>query len=380
MSYRVSTKCLYGDGSKIGCDSSGAISVPIYQTATFVHPELGQSTGYDYTRLNNPTRENLENVVTSLEKGVRTFGMSSGMAAVALFTELFQSGDHIIANCDLYGGTIRLFNHISKKKGIHFEYIDTSADNIDSFIKENTKAIYIETPSNPMMNVTDIKKTALIAHENGLLLAVDNTFLSPYFQNPIELGADIVVHSGTKFLGGHNDTIAGFFVVGNEQILDDVYYAFKTTGSSLAPFDSWLILRGIKTLSIRMECQQKNSFIITEWLKNNSKVKKVHYIGLKEHPSYDISVSQTTGFGSMITFETYEKETAVDILKKVKLINFAESLGGTESLITYPTTQTHADMTEEERVRSGINDRTLRISVGIEDVNDLIEDLEQAFN
>lgn len=376
--YGFPTKCLYGNQITSSCDNTGAISFPIYQSATFAHPGLGNSTGYDYSRLQNPTREHLEKVVCSLENGYDALAFSSGMAAISALMELFEPGDHIISGNDLYGGSIRLFDNINRKNLIEFDYADTSRDDITSYIKPSTKAIYVETPTNPMMNVTDIRKTAAIAKEYGLLLIVDNTFLSPYFQNPLDLGADIVIHSGTKFLGGHNDTLAGFLVVNSEALSEKLRFIIKTIGSGLAPFDSWLILRGIKTLSIRMERQEQNAIEIARWLQHNPKVRKIYFPGLPSHPGYEISKSQSRGFGSMLTFEVEDAGTASLILSRVKLIRFAESLGGVETLITYPMTQTHADVPQAERERNGITDTILRLSVGIEDIDDLIDDLSQA--
>ena len=378
MTYHLSTKCIYGNNDVSSCDKSGAISFPIYQTATFAHPGVGSSTGYDYSRLQNPTREQLEKVVCSLENGYDALAFSSGMAAITALMELFSPGDHIIASNDLYGGSIRLFNNINSKNLLKFDFIDTSTEDIEKYITSSTKAIYVETPTNPMMNVTDICKVAAIAKKHNILFIVDNTFLSPYFQNPIDLGADIIVHSGTKFLGGHNDTLAGFIIVNSEELSDKLRFILKTVGSALAPFDSWLILRGIKTLSIRMERQQQNTIAIAQWLKTNSKVKNVYYPGLSNHPGYDISKKQSRGFGSMLTFEVENSEIALHILSSVKLIRFAESLGGVETLITYPMTQTHADVPKEDREKNGITDSILRLSIGIEDVNDLISDLSQA--
>lgn len=378
MNYNFSTKCLYGNNEDTSCDKSGAISFPIYQTATFAHPSVGNSTGFDYSRLQNPTREQLEKIVASLENGVDALAFSTGMAALTALMELFEPGDHIIASNDLYGGSIRLFNNVNRKNHISFDYIDTGREDIESYIKDTTKAIYVETPTNPMMNVTDIQKTAEIAKKHNLLLIVDNTFLSPYYQNPITLGADIVLHSGTKFLGGHNDTLAGFLVVATQELSDRFRYLIKTVGSGLAPFDSWLLLRGIKTLPIRMDRQQENAIAIADWLLQQPKVKNVYYIGLEDHPGYEINLKQSRGFGSMITFELESEELALQVLNKVNLIQFAESLGGVESLITYPVTQTHADVPEEERERNGITKQILRLSVGIENINDLIQDLTQA--
>lgn len=379
MNYHINTTCIHGDNTSDRFDNKGALSYPIYQTASFTHPAVGQSTGYDYSRLQNPTRQHLEETICALEKGVDCLAFSTGMAAITAMMELFSPGDHIISGSDLYGGSIRLFNNINKKNGIEFDYVDTSCTDIEPLIRPETKAVYIESPSNPMMNVTDIRAISDIAKRHGLLLIVDNTFLSPYFQNPIELGADIVVHSGTKFLGGHNDTLAGFLITASQELSDRLRFIIKTVGSGLAPFDSWLILRGLKTLALRMEQSQKNAIEIARWLHSHPSVTKVYYIGLEDHPGHELSKKQSRGFGGMLTFQVKDKETALRILSNVRLIRFAESLGGTETLITYPYTQTHADMSEEERRRNGITDTTLRLSVGIEDYRDLIEDLNNAF-
>lgn len=272
-----STKCVHGDGSRDTCDKSGAVSFPIYQTATYARPEVGASTGYDYSRLQNPTREQLERVVAALEGGVDALAFSSGMAAIAALFELFSPGDGIIADSDLYGGSTRLFNSVCSKNGITFTRIDCSRGDIAAYITPRTKAVYIETPTNPMMNVTDIAAAADTAHAAGALLIVDNTFLSPYFQNPLALGADIVVHSGTKFLGGHNDVLAGFLVTNSSEISERLRYIIKTVGSGLAPFDSWLVLRGIKTLPLRMEKSQSNALAAVDFLLNCKRVKKVYY-------------------------------------------------------------------------------------------------------
>lgn len=380
MARGIETKCLHLEEDEGLNNNYGAISYPIYQTATYAHLGVGKSTGYDYSRLQNPTREHLEKVVATLENGVDALAVSTGMAAITLMMELFHPGDNLIVEADLYGGSIRLFNNVSRKNGITFSAIDCYREDIESYINEKTKAIYIETPTNPMMNVTDIEELSKIAEKYNLLLIVDNTFLSPYFQNPLDLGADIVVHSGTKYLGGHNDTLAGFLVTNREDISEKLRFLIKTTGSGLAPFDSWLILRGIKTLGIRMEKAQKNAIELANWLKKKSAVKKVIYPGLPEHPGHEIMKKQARGFGAMLTFRLESREYALAILEKVRMIKFAESLGGVETLITYPTTQTHADVPEEIRERNGITEATLRLSVGIEDVKDLIDELDKVFN
>lgn len=370
------TLCIHGNNNKY--DNTGAISVPIFQTATFAHPGVGESTGYDYTRQQNPTREHLENILIRMEEGVDAMAFSSGMAAIGAVMELFSPGDHIIASDDLYGGSHRLFHHISIKNGISFDLVDTAdLSLIEPLIRTNTRALFIETPTNPMMQVTDLAGVAEIARKHQLLLMVDNTFLTPYFQKPLKLGADIVIHSGTKYLGGHNDTIAGFVVTRNKDLADKLRFIFKTTGAGLAPFDSWLLIRGIKTLPIRMDRQQQNAGVIARWLCQQERITAVHYVGLESHPGYQISKRQATGFGGMISFEVDSEKTAHHILEGVKLIQYAESLGGVESLITYPMLQTHGDIPKEQREAKGINSRLLRLSVGIESVNDLIDELDR---
>lgn len=387
MSLSIESKCLHlekdeavREDGKPACNHYGSVSFPIYQTATYAHPSVGNSTGFDYSRLQNPTREQLEKVVCQLEGGIDAFALSSGMAAITLMMELFNPGDHIIADSDLYGGSIRLFDNVSVKNGISFTRVNCATENLEPLIKPETKAIYIETPTNPMMNVTDIAKTAELAKKHKLLLIVDNTFMSPYFQNPLALGADIVIHSGTKYLAGHNDTLAGFIVTNRADIQEKLRFLIKTTGSGLAPFDSWLVLRGIKTLTVRMEKAQENAAKIADWLKSQKSVVRVIYPGLTEHPGHEIMKKQARGFGAMLTFQTDTTENALSVLNHVKLIQYAESLGGVETLITYPTTQTHADVPEEIRLKNGITPATLRLSVGIENVEDLIEDLKQALS
>ena len=379
MERGLNTRCLHLEETEGKLEHYGAISYPIYQTATYEHPQAGQSTGFDYSRLQNPTREHLEKMIAGLESGIDAFALSTGMAAITLLMELFKPGDHLIVEADLYGGSIRLFDHVNKKNNYEFTHLNCAEDDIEGAIRENTKAIYVETPTNPMMNVSDIAAIAEIAKRHGLLLIVDNTFLSPYFQNPLKLGADVVVHSGTKFLGGHNDTLAGFLVTNNEEVRDKLRFLIKTTGAGLAPFDCWLIQRGIKTLGIRMERSQENAIKIAEWLKTQSIVRKVYYPGLPEHPGYEIMKKQARGFGSMITFRVDSKEHALQILKQVRMIKFAESLGGVETLITYPTTQTHADVPEKVRLKNGITPCTLRLSTGIEDIEDLLGELSEVF-
>lgn len=360
---------------------TGAISYPIYQSATFRHPGLNQSTGYDYSRLQNPTREELENTIAVLENGKRGFAFSSGMAAISTVIKLFSQGDHIIVSDDLYGGTYRLFETVYKGFGLDFSYVDTSCiEAVTSHIKPTTKALLIETPSNPMMKISDIKALVNLSKKNGVFTIVDNTFLTPYFQRPLELGADIVLHSGTKFLGGHNDTLAGLVVVNDDVIIEKLQLLQKSEGAVLAPFDSWLILRGIKTLGIRLMKQQENALKIAKWLKTHPSVDVVYYAGLPEHEGYEICQNQATGFGAMISFTVKDAKLVSKVLEGVQIIMYAESLGGVESLITYPVVQTHVAIPIEMRERIGVNDRLLRLSVGIESAEDLILDLKQAFD
>lgn len=380
MSLSIESRCIHLEGDD-RASRFGAVSFPIYQTATFAHPALGESTGYDYSRVQNPTRQQLEKTVASLEQGTDAVAFSSGMAAILAGMELFAPGDHIVTEADLYGGTPRLFHTVSEPRGITFTSVSFS-DGIGraaAAIRPETKALYIETPTNPMMNVTDIRAAAELAHAHGALLIVDNTFLSPYLQNPLALGADIVVHSGTKYLSGHNDTLAGFAVVKDAALAARLREISKTIGANLAPFDSWLLLRGIQTLAVRMDRAEENALALAEWLKLQPQVTRVIYPGLPEHPGHALMQRQARGFGAMLTFEVHDKRDVPVLLKTVKLIRFAESLGGTESLLTYPITQTHADVAPEVLAANGLTDRILRLSVGIENVNDLIADLAQAF-
>ena len=379
MSQKMETRCVHGGNHRFP-DGRDSISMPIYQTATFAHPDLGHSPDrFYYTRLTNPTRNMLEETVSSLENAASTVAFSSGMAAISAVFEFFSPGDKILCSADLYGGTVLLFDLVSKKNGLQLELVDTTdTAALASAMTEDVKAIYIETPSNPMMNVTDIRFCADLAKKHGALLIVDDTFLSPYFQNPIELGADIVVHSGTKYLGGHNDTLAGFVCLADDHLSEKLYKISYTKGATLAPFDSWLMLRGIKTLAVRMERAQENAKAIAAYLQNHPKVTKVHYVGLPDHPGYEVNARQSRGSGAMLSFAVDSHETALQVLAKVKIITFAESLGGPESLITLPVTQTHADVPEEERLKLGITDSLLRLSVGLENAQDLMEDLRQA--
>ena len=381
MSLAIETACIHGNGQLEKDHPYRSIITPIFQVATFAHPGIGRSSGYDYSRVGNPTRHDLEQVVNELEHGRGCLATTNGMSAIWLALELLPPGAHIVASEDLYGGSVRLFDLLKENRDIDVSYVNTShEDEVGTAIREDTKALYIETPSNPMMEVTDLAEMRKIADEHGLLLIVDNTFLSPYFQNPIDLGADVVVHSGTKYLEGHNDTLAGFVITRNEELYERLEFIYKTVGPCLAPFDCFLVLRGIKTLAIRLEKQQENAQKIARWLKSHPSVTDVYYVGLEDHPGYEVSKKQARGFGAMISFRTVDRQTAEKVLEKIKIITFAESLGGVESLMTYPMIQTHGYIDPEVREKLGITDTLLRLSVGIENAEDLIADLEQAFN
>jgi cystathionine gamma-synthase len=359
---------------------TGAISTPIFQSSTFRHPGLGQSTGFDYSRVTNPTRLELEKTLAILEKGKYGLAFSSGMGAISTLIKLFKPGSHIIVSEDLYGGTYRLFQEYYARYGFSFSWIDTSDfTRIEEALRPETAAIFIETPSNPMMKVTDIGRCAGLIHKHGGKLIVDNTFLTPWFQNPLELGADIVIHSGTKYLAGHNDTLSGFLVLSDAETEAELRTIQKSEGASLAPFDAWLTLRGIKTLAIRMERHDQNARKIAEWLRTQDIVEKVFYVGFEDHPQYKLSGKQARGAGGMISFYLKKSEYVPVLLHNIKLILFAESLGGVESLLTYPLVQTHAAIPGAMRLSAGVNDRLMRLSVGIEDPGDLIADIEQAF-
>ena len=381
MKNAIETICVHGGEHRFP-DSRESLSMPIYQTAAFAHPDLGHSPDrFYYTRLTNPTRTHLEETVAALEGAARSIAFSSGMAAITATFELFAPGDKIVCAADLYGGTVLLFDSISKKNGLQFVSVDaTDTAALTAAVTEDTKAIYIETPSNPMMNVTDIRLCVSLARKVGALLIVDNTFLSPYFQNPIALGADIVIHSGTKYLGGHNDTLAGFVCLKEDTYSEKLYKISYTLGATLSPFDSWLMIRGIKTLAIRMERAQENALAIARWLKAHPCVTRVYYVGLPEHPGYAVNAGQSRGSGAMLSFAVATPELAQQILAKVNIITFAESLGGPETLITFPATQTHADVPEADRLKLGITDCLLRMSVGLENAEDLIADLDQAMH
>lgn len=359
---------------------TGAVSVPIYQSATFRHPGLGQSTGYDYSRSGNPTRQALEEGMARLDGAARGFAYSSGMAAITSLLLLFRSGDHIIVTEDLYGGTYRLFEQIFQQFGLEFSYVDTSDNSlVEAAIRPNTKALFIESLTNPLLKVADISYLSALSKSKGLLCIVDNTFLTPYLLRPLELGADIAIYSGSKYLSGHNDTICGLVTVKDPILAEKVYFHQNGAGAILGPQDSWLTIRGIKTLSIRLDRQQENALLLAKWLEKNAQVTKVYYPGLENHPGHNLQKSQAEGFGAMIAFEVISAELVEKLLLRTELISFAESLGGVETLMTFPAVQTHADIEPAKREALGINNRLLRLSVGIENIDDLIADLQQAF-
>ncbi|WP_136525604.1 trans-sulfuration enzyme family protein [Geomonas ferrireducens] len=359
---------------------TGAVTVPIYQTATFRHPGLGQSTGYDYSRSGNPTRQALEEGIAHLEGGSRGFAYASGMAAITSLMFLFERGDHLVVTEDLYGGSYRLFEKLFQQFGLSFSYVDTSdVELVRQAIRPNTRALFVESLTNPLLKVADVAALAALCKEKGMLCIVDNTFLTPYLVRCLDLGADITVYSGSKYLSGHNDTVCGLVAVKDAALAEKVYFHQNGAGAVLGPQDSWLTIRGIKTLTIRMERQQENAIALASWLKDHPGVGRVYYPGLPEHPGHDLMQRQCAGFGAMIAFEVTRPELVERLLMKTRLISFAESLGGVESLITFPKVQTHADIEPETLQRLGINDLLLRLSVGIEDKDDLIADLAQAF-
>ncbi|RKP53972.1 methionine biosynthesis PLP-dependent protein [Cohnella endophytica] len=358
---------------------TGAVSFPVYQATAFRHPRLGQSTGFDYARTKSPTRSVLEAAAADLESGDAGFACSSGMAALQVVFALFSQGDHLLVSLDLYGGTYRLLEKIMTRFGVTASYVDTNdLDALESHRKPNTKAILIETPTNPLMMVTDIAKVAGWAKHNALLTIVDNTLLTPFFQRPLELGADIVVHSATKYLGGHNDVLAGLIVTKGEKLSADIAFLHNSIGAVLGPQDSWLLMRGMKTLALRMERHQYNATELATWLKTHPSVEEVYYPALPHHPGHDTQKAQSSGNTGIFSFKMKDARTIEPILRHIRLIAFAESLGGAESLMTYPAIQTHADIPVEIRQAVGVDDRLLRFSVGIEHVDDIKNDLGQA--
>ncbi|OEH94341.1 bifunctional cystathionine gamma-lyase/homocysteine desulfhydrase [Bacillus solimangrovi] len=374
---RKKTQLIHGGIS--GDEHTGAVSVPIYQVSTYKQDGVGNFRGYEYSRTGNPTRHALEKLIADLEGGKTGFAYASGMAAITSIMMLFKTGDHIILTDDVYGGTYRLMSKVLDRFDLEITFVDTSnLDSIKAAIKDNTKAIYVETPTNPLLKVTDLNATSTIAKEHNLLLIVDNTFSTPYWQNPIDSGADIVLHSATKYLGGHSDVVAGLAVVNSEQLAEDMHFIQNSAGAVLGPQDSWLLMRGIKTLGIRMEETEENTKKIVEFLSNHPVVKKIYYPGLLSHQGHETHKKQARGFGGMVSFDVGSEEKALRVLEKTRFFTLAESLGAVESLISMPPKMTHASIPRERRLELGIADGLIRISVGLEDVEDLIEDLDEA--
>lgn len=374
---RAKTKLIHA--GIVGDEATGAVSTPIYQVSTYKQEAVGKFKGYEYSRTGNPTRHALEVLISELEGGVAGFAFASGMAATSSVMMLFGKGDHVILTDDVYGGTFRVISKVLNRFGIEATFVDTGdISNVEAAITENTKAIFLETPTNPLLKITDIEAIAKFAKEKGLLTIVDNTFMTPYFQQPIAVGADIVVHSATKYLGGHSDVVAGLVVVNSEQLATDLHFVQNSVGAVLGPQDSWLLMRGIKTLGIRMEEHNTNAQRIAEFLNNHVAVSNVFYPGLATHPGHELMKKQTTGFGGMISFDVGSAEKADELLAKLHYFTLAESLGAVESLISVPARMTHASIPSERRAELGITDGLVRISVGIEDVEDLLEDLTQA--
>lgn len=359
--------------------ATGGVSFPIYQSTAFRHPRLGQSTGFDYSRTKSPTRAILEDAIADLESGDAGFACSSGMAALQIVFSLFSQGDHLLVSHDLYGGTYRLIEQVLTRFGITASYVDTNdIEQLEQHVTPATRALLIETPTNPLMMVTDIQQVSNWAKERELLTIVDNTLLTPYFQRPIELGADIVVHSATKYLGGHNDVLAGLIAAKGAELCEKLAFLHNSIGAVLGPQDSWMLMRGMKTLALRMERHESNARDIAEFLQDHPLVTHVYYTGFETHPSYEISSKQSSGHTGIFSFRLQDKRLVEPILRHIQLIAFAESLGGVESLMTYPAVQTHGDIPEDIRERIGVDDSLLRLSVGIEHVDDLIADLSTA--
>jgi cystathionine gamma-lyase/homocysteine desulfhydrase len=358
---------------------TGAVTVPIYQVSTYRQDGVGKHKGYEYSRTGNPTRAALEQLIAELEGGGRGFAFSSGMAALSTVLMLFDAGDHLVVGDDVYGGTFRVLTKVFDRFGIRSTFVDSSEPgHVAASIEAGTRAVLVETPSNPLLKVTDLAAVAEICRQKGALLIVDNTFMTPYFQRPLELGADIVVHSATKYLGGHSDVVAGLAVVKDSALGERLHFLQNAVGGVLPPNDSWLLIRGIKTLAVRMKEHEANARTIVEWLMKHPKVRKVYYPGLADHPGHAVAARQATGFGGMISFEVGDGALADQALERAKVFMLAESLGAVESLISLPAKMTHASIPAARRQELGISDGLIRVSVGIEDVQDLIDDLGQA--
>ncbi len=377
--YHDDTKVVRG---ALGHDPvTGAISFPIFQASTYRHIGIKENTNFNYSRIINPTREEFERTMAILDGGYKALAVTSGMAAVSLVLTMLKSKEHILISDDVYGGTVRACENTLKTMGIEYDQVDfTNIEEVTKKIKANTRMMLIETPTNPMMKVADIESISKFAHSKGITVVVDNTFLTGYYQKPLLHGADIVIYSATKYIAGHNDVLAGVVVVKTEEQAEYLKSQNAVLGASLSPMDSWLALRGLKTLALRMRRHSDNAFKIANYLKNHPKVKKVYYVGFPDHPNYSVTKKQTTGFGGMISFELDSMETVNKFLEKINLILFAESLGGVESLVTHPASRTHTEVDPEIREKLGISDTLLRLSVGIEDCDDLLLDIEQALN
>ena len=360
---------------------TGAVTVPIYPTSTYVQQGIGEHKGYEYSRVSNPTRDRLEQNLCALEGGAAARVFGSGMAAIHAIVNTLKSGDHVVCGNDLYGGTPRLFNQVMANFGLEFSYVDTSdAKNVEPALRKNTRMVYVETPTNPLMRLSDLAAISQICRRKKVALIVDNTFMSPYFQQPLALGADMVVHSTTKFLNGHSDGLGGVVICAKQEDADKLAFLQKASGAILSPFECWLVLRGVKTLAARMEIHDRSGRIVADFLSKHKKVKAVFYPGLANHPQHALARRQMSGFGSMITFETGSLKNANTMLKKVRICSLGESLGGVETLISHPATMTHAALGVKGRKAIGITDGLVRISVGIEDVDDILDDLDQALN
>ena len=377
MSLNINSLLIHGGTD--GDETTGAVNVPIYQTSTYKQDGLGETRGWEYSRTGNPTRDALEKLIADLEEGKYGFAFASGLAAINTVLSLFKAGDRLLFSDNIYGGTFRILDNVFKNFGIEYSIVDTSnLKAVEAAIDDDVKAVYVESPANPLLTITDIKAVAEVAHKAGKLLIVDNTFLTPYLQRPLSLGADIVVHSGTKYLGGHSDTVSGLAVVKDKELADRLYYLQNAIGGVLAPWDSFLVIRGIKTLGVRMDRHVQNAEKIANWLNESKYVSKVYYPGLKSDPGYEVQKKQADGPGAMISFVLDEKYDYKKFFKSLKLITLAESLGGVESLVCHPASMTHAAIPKEIREEVGIVDELIRFSVGIEDADDLIKDLEQA--
>lgn len=376
---KLDTKLIHG--GVFGDPYTGAVSVPIYQVSTYKQVRVNEHKGYEYSRTGNPTREALEKLIADLENGVRGFAFASGMAAIHTVLSLFHQGDHIVVGDDVYGGTFRIIEQVMKNHGIQYTFVDTSdLAQVESAIRPHTQAIFMETPSNPLLKVTDIRELSLLCQQEDLLLIVDNTFLTPYWQNPLNLGADIVVHSATKYLGGHSDVVAGLVVVKDQQLGERIHFLQNAIGGVLGPQDSWLLMRGIKTLGLRMKQHESNAMAIAHWLVEHSKVKQTFYPGLSTHPGHLLAARQARGFGGIISFDVGSRHVVDRLFENVRFFILAESLGAVESLISTPARMTHASIPDERREELGITDGLVRISVGLEDVEDLIQDLSNALD